>query len=389
MPRARRFSPPLSVGVLLSGREQFIPYYGGALARWTYEVYSRLQDAVRVTVFGFPINQPHTYPLPHETTGHWRTCQVVSCIPLARRYEEKLWLRALFPRLRHRDVLHIHNRPQWVRILRSFGYHGALVLHLQNNHLGHWSAPMLDELARDVDRLAVCSRFLFDTFAPRSQALCDKTEIIFNGVNTALFFPREEFREAKTILFAGRFAAEKGVLQLVRAYKRVLRVHEDARLVIAGSFGFGRDEETSYVQQVRALADRITRNGKGDIRFTGYLHHDQELPSWFQRATIFCCPSLFPEPFGLVNAEAMACATPVVGANRGGIPQVLGDTGRLVDPENAGQFAGTVSELLSNAAECRRLGRAALIRARQFFDWSEVSEEWIAFLHHLSLHRST
>src|SRR5450631_2345236 len=45
----------LSVAVLLSGREQFSVYYGGALARWTYEVYSRLRDEIDVKVFGAPV----------------------------------------------------------------------------------------------------------------------------------------------------------------------------------------------------------------------------------------------------------------------------------------------------------------------------------------------
>jgi len=44
----------ITVAVLLSGREKFSAYYGGALARWTYEVYSRLAAHLDVTVFGYP-----------------------------------------------------------------------------------------------------------------------------------------------------------------------------------------------------------------------------------------------------------------------------------------------------------------------------------------------
>src|ERR1700722_12689299 len=110
-----------SVAVLLSGREQFSPYYGGALARWTYEVYSRLPETIDVTVFGFPTRSQDIYPLSHQSSRIWRACEFVSRIPVARRYEEPLWLRALMPRIREFDLVHIHNRPQWVAALRHMG----------------------------------------------------------------------------------------------------------------------------------------------------------------------------------------------------------------------------------------------------------------------------
>ena len=295
-------SQKLSVAVLLSSREKFSAYYGGALARWTYEVYSRLTVEIDTTVFGFPTPPDDLYPLSHQSSGAWRACKFVSRIPLARRYEEQLWLRALMWRLGEFDLLHVHNRPQWVAALRRMGYEGAILLHLQNDHLGHWTSPMLDELALRVDRVVVCSNFLRDCFGSKSRALAAKTQVVFNGVNRELFFPREEIREPKAIIFVGRLDTQKGVLQLIQAYARVLEAHPGANLIIGGSTGFGTRQETSYVRQVRELASSVTQNHKGKIRFTGYVDHDRDLPSWFQRATIFASPSLFEEPFGLVNA---------------------------------------------------------------------------------------
>jgi glycosyltransferase involved in cell wall biosynthesis len=370
----------LSVAVLLSSREKFSAYYGGALARWTYEVYSRLTAEFDATVFGFPTRTDDLYPLPHQSSGAWRACEFVRRIPLARRYEEQLWLRALMRRLREFDLLHVHNRPQWVTALRRMGYRGALLLHLQNDHLGHWTSRMLDDLASRVDQVVVCSTFLRDCFAPKSSALAAKTQVVFNGVNRQSFFPREEVRESKTIFFVGRLDAEKGVLQLIQAYARILQAHPDATLIIGGTTGFGTHEETPYVRRVRDLANSVVQNCKGRIQFTGYIHHDRDLPSWFQRATIFTSPSLFQEPFGLVNSEAMACATPVVGANRGGIPEVLGNAGRLVDPEDIEDFAATLASLLAQPAERAVLGAAAYERCRKMFDWDLIAESWATLL---------
>jgi spore coat protein SA len=371
----------LSVAVLLSSREKFGPYYGGACARWTYEVYSRLVNDLDVTIFGYPTTPDDRYPLPHATSSAWRLCNFTSHIPRARRYEESLWLRALFARLRAFEVMHIHNRPQWARILRDFGYKGAIILHLHNDHLGHWTPSMLDGLARDLDRVATCSEYLRNTFAGKSPSLASKTRVVLNGVNMNLFSPREELRELQTIFFVGRLHPEKGVLQLVQAFARVLEIHPKAKLVIGGSTGFGAHDLTSYVLEVEELASSIVKHHPGSVQFTGYLHHDRDLPAWFEKATIFTCPSIFQEPFGLVNAEAMACGKPVIGSRRGGIPEVLGETGVLIDPEDIAGFADAMCLLLGDPDYSAKLGRAAHQRCREMFDWQVVAEHWNSLLH--------
>jgi glycosyltransferase involved in cell wall biosynthesis len=370
-----------SVAVLLSSREQFSAYYGGALARWTYEVYRRLQNELAVQVFGFPTAAKDLYPsVQHRTSPIYRVCKVMSEVPFVRRYEEEVWLRALLRQMRQFDVVHIHNRAQWVPVLRRLGYRGKVVLHLQNDHLGHWSAANLDALAPQLDRLAVCSSYLAQTFAPKSVHLARKTKVIYNGVDTERFVPREELRERQTIFFVGRFDREKGVLQLVRAFERVLDTHRDASLLIAGTTGFGTHQETPYVREVREKAERLIKTKGANIRFLGYIHHDRELPQLFQRATIFVCPSIFQEPFGLVNAEAMACATPVAGARRGGIPEVLGGAGRVVEPENIGDLAAAITDLLTDDRGRKELGLAALRRCREMFDWNVIAKSWASFL---------
>lgn len=368
------------MAVLLSGGEQFSPYFGGATARWTYEVYSRLSDRLLATVFGYPTNQGDLYPLPHATVGAWRACGLIARIPFARRYEETIWLRSLIRRLQSFDVIHIHNRPQWVGILRGMGFQGAILLHLHNDHLGHWSPASLDKLGTELNALAVCSEYLHNTFAAKSAALDTKTRIVFNGANLKLFYPREEVREAKTIFFVGRFDPQKGVFELLKAYEKVLDKHPDAKLVVGGATGFAVHAQTPYVQKVRELARSIEQHRHGQIHFTGYLHHDRDLPLQFQKATIFASPSIFQEPFGMVNAEAMACATPVIGANRGGIPEVIGNAGRLVDPENIQDFADTISELLANPGYCRELGQAGYARCQKMFDWRVTADAWMDLL---------
>jgi spore coat protein SA len=374
----------LSVAVLLSGREQFSVYFGGALARWTYDVYSRLEGQIAVSVFGFPTDPESAYPLGHESSAWWRACALMSRAPVLSRYEDHFWLRALMPRLRHFSVVHVHNRPQWARLLRSLGYRGQIIVHLQNDHLGHWSGAMLDALAPELDGLVVCSHYLRAQAVGKSEALARKTKVVFNGVNTTLFIPRERVREPKTIFFVGSFIPAKGPLQLVEAFTRVLATHPDAKLIIGGSTSFGRNEETEYVREVHRMAASVRKQHGASIEFPGYIHHDRDLPRFFQQAALFTSPSIFQEPFGLVNAEAMACATPVVGSNRGGIPEVLGDTGRLIDAEDIAQYAEALSALLSDPSERTRLGGAALERSRKMFDWAVIAQTWMAYLQEMT-----
>ena len=371
-----------SVAVLLSGRERFSSYFGGAAARWSYEVYSKLIDRLEVTVFGFPTDQKDLYPLPHATSAAAWACEKMAQIPVARRYEEKVWLRSLIRRLRKFDIVHIHNRPQWVSLLRELGFDGKIVLHLHNDHLGHWDRASLDELASGLDALAVCSEYLRQTFAPKSAAIGAKTSVVYNGANLQLFQPRDDLRESKTIFFVGRLDSEKGVLQLLQAYEKVLHGHPDAKLVIGGTTGFGTHRETPYVREVRELAQSLIKNRRAQVHLPGYLDHDQALPLYFQKATVFACPSLFQEPFGMVNAEAMASATTVVASNRGGIPEVLGDTGRLIDPENTDEFASAISDLLANPEYCHKLGQAGYERCRRMFDWHVTAETWMTDCSH-------
>jgi spore coat protein SA len=384
MPQAVTAEPSnsgkLRVAVLLSGRAQFSICFGGALVRWTYEIYNHLRPWVAVMVFGFPTDSATAYPMPHTTSGWSKACRVVSYIPVLRRLEDEIWLRALLKRVSQFDIVHIHNRPQWVGMLRRLGYRGTIVLHLQNDHLGHWNSDMLDALAPEVNAVVVCSTYIGNQFCPKSVAIAAKTKLISNGANIELFYPNENLREPKTIFFVGSFIPQKGALELVKAYARVLETHPDAKLVIGGSVTFGVNQETPYIRQVRELADNIRSQKGAEIQFPGSIHHDKELPSWFQRATIFTSPSLFQEPFGLVNAEAMASATPVVGSNRGGIPEVLGGAGLVVNPENTLEYAAALSRLLGDPAECRRLGQLGYQRSREMFDWRVIANTWLPFL---------
>ena len=82
-------------------------------------------------------------------------------------------------------------------------------------------------------------------------------------------------------------------------------------------------------------------------------------------------PSLY-EGFGLPALEAMACGCPVLSSNRGALPEVVGDAGLLVDPEDGPALKTQLARIATDEVLRERLRAAGLQRARQF-DWSETA----------------
>jgi glycosyltransferase involved in cell wall biosynthesis len=167
----------------------------------------------------------------------------------------------------------------------------------------------------------------------------DKVDMIPHGVDTKRFYPREEqhptVNEAKTtLLYVGRLGARKGLDLVFRALARV--DDEDVEFLIAGT---GRHEET-----LRKLARELEITNQ--VRFLGYVA-DEELPVLYSSADVFVLPSKY-EGFGLVLLEAIACGTPVIGADAGGIPTAVeNDETGLIVPRTVENFIEAI-ELMAD-----------------------------------------
>ena len=97
----------------------------------------------------------------------------------------------------------------------------------------------------------------------------------------------------------------------------------------------------------------------------------REVIQLLTHATVFACPSLY-EPLGIVNLEAMACGTAVVGSRVGGIPEVVsdGETGLLVPPDDPAALAGALNALVADPGRAAAMGQRGRQRAVAEFSWA-------------------
>ena len=153
-------------------------------------------------------------------------------------------------------------------------------------------------------------------------------------------------RGERLIGFAGRLAAEKGIHVLLDALERLLAAGHDVRLLLAGNTETVIGEAT-YRRRI------LTRLGElGDrCRLLGVVEPD--LSAFYAACNVLVLPSLnCTESFGLVQAEAMLCGTPVVASDLPGVRMAVRWTGfgRIAPPGDAGALAEAIASVLSESA---------------------------------------
>jgi glycosyltransferase involved in cell wall biosynthesis len=170
------------------------------------------------------------------------------------------------------------------------------------------------------------------------------------------------------VLFLGTLEPRKNVDGLIRAYAR-WREHDPKAppLVVAGGKGW-------YYDQIFERVERL--NLAGSVHFPGYIPQEQ-LPWWYNAATLFVYPSHF-EGFGLPVLEAMACGVPVITSAASSLPEVAGhdDIARMVDPQDIEALAETMAEIMDQADLRAGMSQKGLAQAAKF-SWAKAAQETV------------
>jgi starch synthase len=244
--------------------------------------------------------------------------------------------------------------------------------------LSSWCERVAVESAAAV--VAVSAGMRDDVLGAYPAVSPDRVRVIRNGIDTAEYAPDPATDvldahgvapDRPSVIFVGRITRQKGVPVLLRA---AAALDPAAQLVLCA----GQPDTAELAAEVEALVADL-RGARSGVIWIPEMLPKRAVIQLLSHATVFACPSLY-EPLGIVNLEAMACGTAVVGSAVGGIPEVVsdGETGLLVPPDDPGALAGALNALIADPARATALGRAGRERAVAEFGWQAVAEQTAA-----------
>ena len=169
------------------------------------------------------------------------------------------------------------------------------------------------------------------------------------------------------VLCVGTLEPRKNLTTLFLAYGGLpAALRQRYPLVVAGMSGWNTEA------LLKSAEDLIRR---GELRLLGYVA-DALIPSLYAGAAAFCYPSRY-EGFGLPALEAMASSVPVITSNQTSLPEVVGDAGLMLDPDDVDGLREQLQRLLEDRVFAEMLGQRGLARSR-IFSWERCARETFA-----------
>ena len=222
-----------------------------------------------------------------------------------------------------------------------------------------------------------------------------KVTIIPPGVDTARFYPiaAEEAKEfigipphGRMILFVGRIEPLKGLETLIRAIAALrptgLLIDCPHYLAVIGGEPDASQEEMSA--EMARLQELVKTLGLGDlVLFLGKRSQDT-LPYYYSAADVLVMPSHY-ESFGMVALEAMACGTPVIATQVGGLAFLVkdGESGFVVPDGDPIAMGEKLAQLICQDDLRNRLGDQAHSYAQQYA-WEKITQQIITVYRELT-----
>lgn len=202
---------------------------------------------------------------------------------------------------------------------------------------------------------------LFGTPADRIKAIPLGYEAVFHPRSrdeTSVVLNQQELIHGRYLLAVGTLEPRKNLEIALEAYRSLpMATRKHYPLVLVGMKGW----LTSTLE--RQMAPLVAA---GHIRVLGYLQRD-ELATIISGALCLIYPSIY-EGFGLPPLEAMASAVPVISGNVSSLPEVVGDSGILIDPSNASALGQAMTQMVEDSEFRNALAEKSLERSR-LFSW--------------------
>jgi glycosyltransferase involved in cell wall biosynthesis len=284
------------------------------------------------------------------------------------------WSLVDLPRAVRRESLDVFHAPAYTAPLH--GVHPlALTIHdVSYERHPEWYPYRRDPLrrwfyrqsARTADVIVTDSEFSRGEIAAAYHLDPQRMTVIPLGVGEPFLSASQHPRAAGVtppyILHVGDLHPRRNLSMLVRALARMPSISAQTPVPTLVLAGMDRGE--------RANIETEARRAKVHVHFPPTAD-DRALATLYANAAAFVYPSRY-EGFGLPVLEAMACGTPVIGARAGATPEVIGDAGILVDPDDERETAEWIGRLITDTGLASRLRQAGRARATDY-TWARTA----------------
>lgn len=322
-------------------------------------------------LFGTLLTVSYKLPFKQEHSRFWQFPYSLWCA----------WrLRGIRP-----DIIHIHNRPQFVWIIALLNRRSKIVLHLhQVSAIEDSRALWTDALFDAVSLFVGASRFIAQYVRSAFPAVAGKTTHVYNAIDVSQFavpadrieplreahgFSRKDF----IILYAGRLTRAKGCHLLLDALRSLPAVagERSVKAVMCGGTKYSDATETPYISSLRKIA---SESGHA-VAFTGYVNA-ADMPAYYALADVVVIPSIVPEGFCFVTIEAIASRKAVIASRCGALPEILSlfKGMRLFECGSVTALSACMGKALVSRPDENDLDHNARV-VSEMFSWGAVIEQ--------------
>jgi glycosyltransferase involved in cell wall biosynthesis len=174
--------------------------------------------------------------------------------------------------------------------------------------------------------------------------------------------------EGQYMLSLSTLEPRKNIIQTIRCFTRLVKEGsiKDISLVLAGIRGWDFDDIFNEIAASPEIRERII--------VTGYVS-DKDMAPLYSGAIMFVYPSFY-EGFGLPPLEAMQCGVPVITSNTSSLPEVVGEAGMMVDPQDADELCQAMLKIYNSAEARQKMSLDSLAQAQKF-SWKRCAEQTI------------
>lgn len=287
------------------------------------------------------------------------------------------------------ERIDIIEAPEWTGITAFMKFKIPLVIrlhgsdtyfcHLENRKVRSKNKFLENKALLSASKIIGVSNFV----ANKTKELFNlksEIDVIHNAISTNIFLPNHQDVKPNSLLYFGTIIRKKGVLEIAKAFNKVIELNEFVFLCLLGS------DSEDYITNKSTLAmfkDLLSEKALKNFTYIDAVPY-QEVISYIQKSEVVLLPS-FAEAFPMTWLEAMALEKKLVTSNIGWANELMinNQTGYTIDPKDVNDFAFKILDLLNNEKNALKMAKKARNRIIKEFDMNQSIKKSIKLYENL------